>query len=124
MPFTEMVVMIAITTALVLGFIHLIQLGRTALLHRTVRRAIDREPGTAQPLLDRLTSPEPEKAGDDRTAVLLIAFGVAMLAATWVVGDSEWMRYGLGGAMFPLIIGTALGLRAYYVERARRRGAG
>src|SRR5688572_5692716 len=121
MPFTEMVVMIAIITALVLGFIHLIQLGRTALLHRTVRRAIDREPGTAQPLLDRLTSPEPEKAGDDRTAVLLIAFGVAMLAATWVVGDLNWMRYGLGGAMFPLIIGAALGLRAYLVELARRR---
>ena len=124
MPVTEMIVIIASFSALLIGAIHVVRLIGLYIVHRTVRRAIDREPASAQPLLDKLTAADTEKPGDDRTGVLLVAFGAAMVAATVIAGDQSWMRYGIGGAMFPLIVGAALWARAYYVERARLRGAG
>jgi len=121
MPFTEMVVMIALFSALVLGGIHLFRLFGTVILHRTIRKAIDRDPAAAEPLLERLSAPAPvTERGDDRTATLLIAFGVAMLVASLVIGESSWMRYGIAGASFPLIIGVAMWLRHYALNRSRR----
>jgi hypothetical protein len=121
MPFTEMVVMIAIAAAFVLGAIHLFRLFGTVILHRTIRKAIDRDPAAAEPLLERLSAPAPvTERGDDRTATLLIAFGVALLVATLVINESSWMRYGVAGAVFPLIIGVALWLRHYALNRSRR----
>jgi hypothetical protein len=34
------------------------------------------------------------------------------------------MHYAIAGACFPLIVGTALWLRLFMLERARRRGSG
>ena len=121
MPFTEMVVMIALFSALALGSIHLLRLIGTMILHRTIRRAIDRDPAAAEPLLERLSAPAPvTDRGDDRTATLLIAFGLAILVASVVIGESNWMRYGVAGSAFPLIIGVALWLRHYALNRSRR----
>jgi len=121
MPFTEMVVMIALFSALVLGGIHLLRLFGTVILHRTIRKAIDRDPAAAEPLLERLSAPAPvTERGDDRTATLLVAFGVAMLVASLAIGETSWMRYGIAGAAFPLIIGGALWLRHYALNRSRR----
>ena len=121
MPFTAMVVMIALFSALVLGGIHLLRLFGTMILHRTIRKAIDRDPAAAEPLLERLSAPAPiTERGDDRTATLLIAFGLALLVATLVINESNWMRYGVAGAAFPLIIGVALWLRHYALNRSRR----
>jgi membrane associated rhomboid family serine protease len=121
MPWSEMVVMIALFSALVLGGIHLLRLFGTMILHRTIRKAIDRDPAAAEPLLERLSAPAPvTERGDDRTATLLIAFGVAMVVASLVIGDSNWIRYPIAGAVFPLIIGVALWLRHYALNRSRR----
>ena len=121
MPFTEMVVMIAVSTAFVLGFIHFFRLVGVGITHRTIRKAIDRDPAAAEPLLERLSAPAPiTERGDDRTATLLIAFGLALLVATLVINESNWMRYGVAGAAFPLIIGVALWLRHYALNRSRR----
>jgi hypothetical protein len=121
MPFTEMVVMIAVSAAFILGAIHLFRLVAVAIMHRTIRKAIDRDPNAAEPLLARLSAPgEVTERGDDRTATLLIAFGLAMLVATLVIGEANWMRYGVAGAAFPLIIGVALWLRHYALNRSRR----
>ena len=119
MPFTEMVVMIAFFAAITLGGIHLLRLIGTAILHSTVRKAINKDPQAAEPLLQRLST-APEETGDDRTAILLIAFGIAMVGATLVIGDPEWVHYGLAGAIFPLVIGTALWLRHYMINRSPR----
>lgn len=121
MPYTEMVVMIALFAALVLGAIHVLRLLGTMIMHRTIRKAIDRDPNAAEPLLERLGAPaEVKESGDDRTATLLIAFGVAMVVASLVVGDANWMRYAIAGAVFPLFIGVALWLRHYALNRSRR----
>ena len=124
MPATEMVVMIAAFTALALGFIQLLRLIGTAITHRTIRRAIDREPATAEPLLEHLAAPPQQGNGDDRLAVILVALGVAMIVASLIADDTgTWMRYGIAGALFPLLIGGALWLRFKAIERTRRAGA-
>ena len=120
MPYSEMVVLIAAFSAMVLGGIHVLRLFATIIMHRTIRKAIDRDPTAAEPLLERLSAPVESKGGDDRTATLLIAFGVAMVVASLVIGDLNWMHYAIAGAVFPLIIGTALWLRHYLLNRSQR----
>jgi hypothetical protein len=111
MPATEMIVMVAVVAAMVLAFIHVL------------RRAVDRDPASAEGLIARLGQPA-ERTGDDRLSTILVATGVAMIAASVVIGDPNWMHYGIAGALFPLIIGTALWLRLFLLERARRRAGG
>jgi hypothetical protein len=120
MPWSEMLVMITAFAAMALIVIHVLRLIGVAVMHRTIRKTIDRDPAAAEPLLTRLTAPVEAKGGDDRTATLLIAFGVAMVVASLVIGDSNWIRYPIAGAVFPLIIGVALWLRHYALNRSRR----
>ena len=54
MPVTEMIVMVAAFSAMALSFIHLLRLIGTAVMHRTIRRAVEVSPETAEPLLARL----------------------------------------------------------------------
>ena len=115
MPTTEMIVMVAAFSALALSFINILRLIGTAIMHRTIRKAVERDPNAVQPLL--------EKSGDDRLSVILIAVGVAMVVASLVIGDPGIVHVGCAAAVFPLIIGTALWLRLFLIERARRRGA-
>ena len=123
MPVTEMIVMVSVFAAVALSFVHILRLIGTIVIHRTIRRAGEVDPGTALPLLDSLASPG-SKDGDDRLSVLLIAIGIAMVAASIVIGDPGWMHYGIAAALFPLIVGTALWLRLFFLERARRGGSG
>ena len=120
MPFTEMVVMVAMFAALCLGAIHLLRLVATGILHRTVRKAIDKDAQAAEPLLARLSAAPEPSTDDDRTAILLVAFGIAMIAASLIIHDPSWIDYGIAGAVFPLVIGTALWLRHYMINRSPR----
>ena len=120
MPTTEMVVMVAITAALVLAFVNIVRLIGTLVMHRTIRKMAERDPEAAQSLLTRIAQPA-ERGGDDRLSTILIAIGIAMIVGSIVVGDPRWMHYAVAGALFPLIVGTALWLRQYMIERARRR---
>jgi hypothetical protein len=122
MPATEMIVLIAAFSAMVLAAIHVLRLLGTLVVHRTLRKAIEVDPGSAGPLLETLDTPREQK-GDDRLSVLLIAFGIAMVAASLVIGDPTWMHYGVAAALFPLIMGSALGLRVYILNRNRARGS-
>ena len=121
MPTTEMIGMIAVVAALALGFIHLLRLFGVMILHRTVRRVVDRDPSSAETLIAQLAQPA---QGDGRLSTILVAVGIAMIAASIVIGDTSWMHYGIAAALFPLILGTALWLRLFLIERARRRGTG
>lgn len=123
MPATEMIVLIAAFSAMTLAAIHVLRLIGTFIVHRTLRRAIEVDPASAGGLLDRLETPRPASNGDDRLSLLLIAFGIAMIAASLVIGETSWMHYGIAGALFPLVIGSALALRFHFLERARRRGS-
>jgi len=122
MPTTEMVVSIAVVAALALTFVHLVRLAGTAIMHKTARRMVERDPASAEAMIARLGSP-PERSGDDRLATILIAFGIALIAAAVAINDPGWMHYAIAGALFPLIIGTALWLRLFIIERARRRAS-
>lgn len=124
MPATEMIVSIALFTAAVLAFIHLLRLIGTAMLHKTVRRVIDRDPAKAEDLIARLGQP-PEPRTDDRLAIILVAVGVALIGASVIADDTgTWVRYGIAGALFPLFVGTALGLRLFLIKWSRRRAEG
>lgn len=123
MPATEMVVLVAIISALVLGFIALLRLWSTLITHKTIRRAVETHPGNADALLAQLLTPQ-ERGSDDRLAVILVAVGVAMAGASLVLGDPGIMRLGIAAALFPLIVGAALWLRFRALERSRRRDDG
>lgn len=124
MPATEMIVSIAVTTALLFAFSHLVRLVQAWITHKTIRRAIEKDPGMAETMIERVASAPEPSSGDDRTAVILVAIGLAIAGASLIAGDvGDWTRYGLAGALFPLIVGAALGLRHYALQRARRRGA-
>ena len=119
MPWSEMIALIAAFAAVALTAIHGLRLIGVAVMHRTIRKAIDKDPAAAEPLLTRLSAPV-EPSGDDRTATLLIALGIAMVVASLIIGDVNWMHYAIAGAAFPLIIGSALWLRHYQLNRRPR----
>lgn len=120
MPATEMIVMVAAFSALTLVAIQLLRLAGVAVRHKTVRRLVDRDPVAAERLIGGLDAPKPQ-TGDDRLGIILVAFGAALIGASIIVGDiGDWTRFGVAGALFPLIVGAALWLRHYAIERARR----
>jgi hypothetical protein len=120
----DMVVAVCMGLFLLIGFVYLLRLVQAAILHRTLRRAIDRDSPLAQSLVERIASNDlsgPRFGGnDDRTGMVLVAFGIALAGFSLVAGDSQWLRYGLGGALFPILVGAALLLRHRLVRTAGR----
>jgi protein-S-isoprenylcysteine O-methyltransferase Ste14 len=114
-----MIVMIAVTAAMLLAFIHVLRLVTTFVVHRTISKAIDRDPQKADAMIARLGDPA-SGGDDDRFATILIAVGLAMIAASIVVNDPRWMHYGVAAALFPLLVGTALWLRLFIQRRTQR----
>ena len=122
MPITEMIVGVSAGLFFLVAFIQVVQFGVTVVQHKTARRVVDRDPAAANALLAQLG--EPVERSDDRLAVILVALGTAMIAATLVIADPDWMRYGIAAALFPLIVGAALWLRFRALQRASARDAG
>jgi peptidoglycan/LPS O-acetylase OafA/YrhL len=119
MPSTEVVAFVAVIAAVILGFISLIRLIGLWIVHRTIRNAVDRNPEMVEPMLAQVFAPKGSD-GDQRLSVILLAVGIAMIAASVIIGAS-WMHYAVAAACFPLIVGTALWLRLILNDRARRR---
>ena len=121
MPWTEMVVTVAIAAGMLLGFIALVRLTATLITHRTLRTAIEKNPQLTEELLQKLTARR-ERQSDDRLAIVLVAIGVAMAAAPVIaIDDPGMVRLSIAASLFPLLVGGALWLRSWTVERARRR---
>jgi membrane associated rhomboid family serine protease len=114
-----MIVMVAITAALALGFIAVLRLFAAIITHKTMRQAIESKPELAEGLLERITHRR-ERQGDDRLALVLIAIGIAMaLAAVIATDDWEDIRVAIAAALFPLLVGGTLWFRFRAIERAR-----
>ncbi|MET1109944.1 MAG: hypothetical protein ABWX67_00310 [Allosphingosinicella sp.] len=125
MPVTEMIVAVSVGIFFFLGFVFLVRLLQAWMLHRTLREAISRDSAQAALLAERIGRSDPGGPGadlgaDDRTGLILLALGAALAGFSMIVGEAEWLRYGLGAALFPALVGAALLLR----HRLRSRSAG
>ena len=120
----QTVLLVAVFSAVILGFINVMRLIGSVMLHRTLRRALDRDPASAGPLIERLGATGVGNSDDGRLSTILVAIGIAMIAASVIIGDPNWMHYGVAAALFPLIVGTALWLRLYVQRRKGVRDSG
>ena len=116
-------VVAALITGAVLIMTQLVRLWRAGMLHKTIREAISRDSAAVPELLAGV-EPEQRPAGgnDDRTAMVLIALGLALFAFAAVQGDMDDIRNLGGAALFPIFVGLALLLRQYLVKRRERQG--
>ena len=123
MPWSEMIATIAIAAGLVLGFIAVVRLFATIVTHRTLRKALETNPELAEGLLQKLTARrESSGRGDEKLAIILVAIGLAMIGGPLIaVDDPGIVRFAVGAALFPLLVGGALWLRFRAAERAKRR---
>ena len=133
MPSTEMVLLSVITICLLGGLALIIRFLSGWLLHRTLRKAIERDSATAPALIDRIEAMESGRSAlgnDDRNGMVLIALAISMTGyALIAVDDPGVIRSIVGGALFPLLIGAVLLLRRKLLKRelaeeaAAERGA-
>jgi hypothetical protein len=123
MYMTEMIAMISFALFVLTGFIYLLRLFQAWMLHRTLREAIAKDSAHAEMLVDRigrgdLSGPSVRAGTDDRTGLVLVAVGVALAGFSLIVGESDWLRYGLGAALFPTLVGAALLVRHHRLRRS------
>lgn len=116
-------VIAALTVGAVLIVTQLVRLWRTGMQHKTIREAISRDSAVVPELL-AVVEPEQRPAGanDDRTAMVLIALGLALFAFAAIQGDPDDVRNMGGASLFPIFVGLALLLRQYLVKRRERQG--
>jgi hypothetical protein len=120
MPVTEMIAGIAAGVFLLIAFVYFLRLVQAWLLHRTLREAISRDSALAKELIEKIGGVDPNEldaAGDDRTGLVLIAIGVAIAGFALIVNDTDWLRYGMGAALFPILVGAALLARHLWLRR-------
>ena len=121
MPVTEMIGMIAVGLFFLLAFIYFMRLIQAWLLHRSLREAIKKDSAHAELLVDRIGRSDldrSEAGTDDRTGMVLVAIGIAIAGFSLIANQQDWLRLGLGAALFPTLVGAALLLRHYLLRRA------
>ena len=123
MPVTEMITMSALGLFMLLAFIYFLRLIQAWLLHRSLREAIRKDSAHAGMLVDRigrndLSGPRAGDGSDDRTGLVLIAIALAIAGFSLIANQQDWLRLGLGAALFPTLVGAALLLRHYLLRRA------
>lgn len=110
----------ALATATVLVAIQLGRLWRAAMLHRTIREAISRDNAAVNELLAGVGEQQkPTGGNDDRTAMVLIALGLALLLFAALQNSQDMLRQMGGASVFPIFVGIALLIRQHLV---RKRG--
>lgn len=107
-------------TAAVLVVTQFARLFQTKIEHNTIREAISRDNQSVSQMLAAIEKkPQPAGLNDDRSAMVLIALGLAMVGMGLIQGDADDIRNMVGAGLFPGLVGIALLLRYYLV---RRRG--
>ena len=114
--FNDAVIFAVLTTGAVLIAIQLARIVRTAMAHRTIRKAIDRDSPTVPALLEGVQE-KPVPTSDDRTGLILIALAAAIFLFG-VTQGGEHVRDMAGIALFPFFVGAALLGRFIYMKRS------
>jgi hypothetical protein len=117
-PGNQLILIIAAITAGTITIVNLLRVIRSAAFNRTLREAIDRYPDRAEEMI-ALAANSDAASTDGRTAAVLIAVGLALVAAS-LIANEGWLRYGIGAALFPLLVGIALLTREFLVRRLSR----
>jgi hypothetical protein len=119
----EVIGIVAIALFMLTGFIFFLKLIQAWMLHRTLRDAIQRDSPLASGLVDKIDSKEEGQrlGGDDRNGLVLIAIGLALMGFSLVVNEVEWLRYGIGASLFPLLVGFALLGRHFWLRKVLER---
>lgn len=113
-------VICALATAAVLIAVQLGRLWRAGMLHKTIREAISRDSAAVSDLLAGVDEQQkPAGSNDDRTAMVLIALGLALLLFAALQNSQDMLRQMGGASVFPIFVGIALLLRQYLL---RKRG--
>ncbi|MBR2171929.1 hypothetical protein [Sphingopyxis sp.] len=109
---------ITMVALFVVGFFLLARLLHAWMLHRSIRRALEAKSDAVSPLIDKLNKPyehiggqSPDRPGDDRNALVLLAIGLAMAGFGLIQGNEQLIRISAGAALFPAFVGIALLVR-------------
>ena len=113
----DVLMTIAMMTAIVLVVGHLVRLGRSLMLHKTIRKAIRSDSPLTPELLDRIDRAQPSSSGDDRTGLILLALGAALVGYGLIQGRVEDIRELSGIALFPIFVGAVLLAREYFKSK-------
>jgi len=112
-----------LTTGAVLIIIQIGRLWRAGMLHKTIREAISRDnPAVTELVAGVEEEQKPAGASDDRTALVLIALGLALLLFSALQGSEDALRQMGGAAAFPIFVGIALLIRQYLVRKRGGQG--
>jgi len=123
----ETIGIIGVSLCMLTAFVYFLKLIQAWMLHRTLRNAIDRDSSVVGDLVDKIdrsdwADPGRQRLGsDDRNGLVLVAIGLAAFGFSLVVDDPEWLRYGIGAALFPLLVGLALLARHFWLSRVLER---
>ena len=121
----EVLGIIGVSLCMLTAFIYFLKLIQAWMLHRTLRDAIKRDSPLASGLVDKIDRSDQGQGqrlgGDDRNGLVLIAIGLALLGFSAVVNEAEWLRYGIGASLFPLLVGFALLGRHFWLRKVLER---
>lgn len=125
----ETIAVVGVSLCMVTAFVYFLKLIQAWMLHRTLRNAIERDSSIVGDLVDKIDRADWADTGrqrlgsDDRNGLVLVAIGLAAFGFAVVVNDPEWLRYGIGAALFPLLVGMALLARHFWLSRTIAAGA-
>jgi hypothetical protein len=121
---------IAPAIVILVGFIHVLRLLNSWILHQTIRKSIEAKSPDANALIDKINQPfagpKGEMPDDDRNGLVLVAIGLAIFGLGFALGGEQNIRIAIGACLFPLFVGIALLVRRYLVKREidKESGAG
>jgi hypothetical protein len=112
-----------LTTGAVLIIIQIGRLWRAGMLHKTIREAISRDNPAVTELVAAVEEEQkPAGANDDRTALVLIALGLALLLFSALQNSEDALRQMGGASAFPIFVGIALLIRQHLVRKRGGQG--
>ena len=89
---------------------------RAAAMHKTLRSAIEKGQPLNPELIDGFDKAAEPGSGDQRVGFVLVALGLALIAAATINGGSDF-RDTVALSMFPLFVGAAILLRLRFAAR-------
>jgi hypothetical protein len=117
----DVLIFAVLTTGAVAIITQLARLLRSSMLHRTIRRAINANSSAVPDLLAGIEE-KPLPSSDDRTGLVLVAIGVAILLFGVIQGDADDIRNMASISVFPLLVGAVLIGRHLYARRGQAQG--